>query len=156
MKYTGFCLDCQTKYSIANANDHTNHMILDMRIYKDIQHTLKLPKKVQTREFGYLIERVYNQIYDMLMIQDIVHQRNSSENIPVKIQTYYHCKLCMQELPADQSPEEYQRTQTGATKDGLQIVCVRHNLNVLDMKLGTLIPNDIEDGDPVPNDLENR
>ena len=155
MKYTGFCLDCRIEYDTEQSDDHTGHIIIPMSIYEDIQHTLQLPKKVQAIEFGYLVDRLHGEIMDYLLDEDIAHQRNSSENIPVKIQTYYHCRLCLQELPVGQSPKEYQRTQTGATKDGLQIVCVRHNLNVLDMKLGTLVPNDLEDGDLVPNDLEN-
>ena len=46
------------------------------------------------------------------------------------IGAYIHCKKCLEELPQDQSPAEFARTQTGWTKEGLQIWCNRHDLNI--------------------------
>ena len=35
------------------------------------------------------------------------------------IGAYIHCKKCLNELPEDQSPSEFARTQTGWTEKGL-------------------------------------
>lgn len=48
-----------------------------------------------------------------------------------EISMYFHCQQCISELPKDQSPREFQRIQAGWTKKGLQVWCVRHNLNIV-------------------------
>jgi hypothetical protein len=47
-----------------------------------------------------------------------------------EITGYVHCGLCLKELPDDQSPAEWCRLNVGWTKQGLQVWCVRHNVNV--------------------------
>jgi|TARA_Y100000401_G_scaffold21577_1_gene14439 hypothetical protein len=47
-----------------------------------------------------------------------------------QIGAYIHCKKCLNELPEDQSPSEFAKTQTGWTEKGLQIWCNRHDLNI--------------------------
>lgn len=44
---------------------------------------------------------------------------------------YLHCNQCLKELPPDTSPQEYSNTQTGFTKQGLQVWCNRHKCNVV-------------------------
>jgi hypothetical protein len=44
---------------------------------------------------------------------------------------YFHCGRCMDELPDDTSPQEYSRLELGWTKLGLQVWCIRHDLNVM-------------------------
>ena len=50
-----------------------------------------------------------------------------------EIEAYIHCGECLKELPQDQSPMEFARTQTGWTEKGLQIWCNRHDLNIADL-----------------------
>ena len=54
----------------------------------------------------------------------------SNEN---QIEMYHHCGMCLDEKPADQSPKDWARIQTGWTRDGIQIWCTRHNVNVMHM-----------------------
>ncbi len=48
-----------------------------------------------------------------------------------KIELYLHCGLCFDEKPADISPKDYQKIQAGWTKQGIQIWCTRHNVNII-------------------------
>ena len=52
-----------------------------------------------------------------------------------EIHTYMHCVKCLDELPAGESPKEYQWLEIGWTERGLQIWCSRHNENVLHLDL---------------------
>lgn len=48
------------------------------------------------------------------------------------IAAFWHCRLCLEELPPDESPMSYARTQTGWTSDrGVQAWCNRHDTNVV-------------------------
>lgn len=47
-----------------------------------------------------------------------------------KIHSYMHCGRCLAELPPNESAESYARLSIGATKDGIQVWCVRHNRHV--------------------------
>lgn len=53
------------------------------------------------------------------------------------IAMYLHCKKCVEEFMAGgpeidgQSPQTYSRVQAGWTKQGLQVWCFRHNLNII-------------------------
>ena len=47
------------------------------------------------------------------------------------IGSYLHCGRCLEEMPAGMSPKEYQRIQVGFTEIGLQVWCVRHDMNVV-------------------------
>ncbi|MHA2265049.1 MAG: hypothetical protein ACXAEN_21870 [Candidatus Thorarchaeota archaeon] len=51
-----------------------------------------------------------------------------SENV---IGTYFHCGLCMAELPENESPRNYARLEVGFTDCGVQVRCVRHDANVV-------------------------
>jgi hypothetical protein len=56
-----------------------------------------------------------------------------------EITAYLHCRLCLDEMTLDEvtqtdepmSPQDYQRVQVGYTRRGLQVWCVRHEVNVL-------------------------
>lgn len=54
------------------------------------------------------------------------------------IELCIHCKLCVEELKKIKgvSLEDYQRIQAGLTKKGLQIWCVRHNCNIINVDFG--------------------
>ena len=48
-----------------------------------------------------------------------------------EIKMYHHCRKCLEELPAGESPSSYQRISAGWTKRGLQIWCDRHEANIM-------------------------
>ena len=47
------------------------------------------------------------------------------------IKIYLHCKLCVEELPKDESPSTYADYAVGWTKKGIQVWCERHNANII-------------------------
>ena len=47
-----------------------------------------------------------------------------------EIGRYFHCSLCIDEKPADQSPQDWARLSIGFTPIGLQVWCNRHDCNV--------------------------
>ena len=47
-----------------------------------------------------------------------------------EIAAYIHCGKCVRDKPADVSPREYQWIQVGWTRQGLQVWCVRHDVNI--------------------------
>jgi hypothetical protein len=46
------------------------------------------------------------------------------------IEAYVHCGQCLTELPNGVSPKDWARTQAGFTRNGFQVWCTRHNVNV--------------------------
>lgn len=50
-----------------------------------------------------------------------------------EIQTYFHCAMCIEELPEGMSPQEYGLTESGWTAQGFQVWCQRHNANIIHM-----------------------
>jgi hypothetical protein len=51
--------------------------------------------------------------------------------IPNQIVGYMNCGFCQDELPDDQSPEEYSWVQAGVTSDGrVQVWCIRHQATI--------------------------
>jgi hypothetical protein len=49
-----------------------------------------------------------------------------------QIRTFFHCRKCLLEKPADVSPAEWSRTQTGYTADGsIQVWCNRHDEEIV-------------------------
>lgn len=59
-------------------------------------------------------------------------------SVPLEIQMYFHCKRCLMEKPDGISPAEWVRLNVGWTERGIQVWCVRHDLNVVHI--------DLEDG----------
>jgi len=47
-----------------------------------------------------------------------------------EIEMYFHCALCLEEKPGNESPMSWQRIQVGFTKWGVQVWCVRHDCNI--------------------------
>jgi len=58
-----------------------------------------------------------------------IHQLKIYERC--QIESFFHCKECLAELPEDESPRNYQRIQAGWTKQGLEVWCVRHELKII-------------------------
>ena len=48
-----------------------------------------------------------------------------------RIEMFFHCKECMDEIPAGESPMDYQRIQVGWTEQGLEVWCIRHDLKII-------------------------
>lgn len=51
----------------------------------------------------------------------------------LQIVRYLHCNLCLEELPAGWSPQEYGDYEIGWTIKGIQIWCKRHDCNIMHM-----------------------
>ncbi len=51
------------------------------------------------------------------------------------IKMYMHCTKCIRERPSDIAPRDWARLNVGWTEQGLQIWCVRHNINVAHIDL---------------------
>lgn len=59
------------------------------------------------------------------------------------IEMFFHCKKCINEKPKDISPRDWIRNEVGWTIKGLQVWCVRHEENIINLdfkgqKMGTL------------------
>lgn len=54
-----------------------------------------------------------------------------------EIRAYAHCVQCMREKPQNVSPAEWARLSVGATPVGVQVWCVRHNVNVAHWDFGS-------------------
>jgi len=48
-----------------------------------------------------------------------------------KINSFFHCKKCLEELPMGKSPRDFCRNEVGWTEKGIQVWCIRHEENVL-------------------------
>lgn len=49
--------------------------------------------------------------------------------------SYLHCQKCLNEKPGDVSPRDWARLSVMTTRFGIQVWCVRHNLNVDHIKV---------------------
>jgi len=69
-----------------------------------------------------------------------------------RIFMYMHCRRCLESMPAGQSAETWARLNAGWTKEGFQVWCVRHNVNVFDGHLDghklRQLPDDYEGDTP--------
>jgi hypothetical protein len=54
-------------------------------------------------------------------------------DIPIdnKIESFFHCGLCINEMPAGTSPQEFAELECGWTALGFQVWCKRHGVNVI-------------------------
>lgn len=52
-----------------------------------------------------------------------------------EIFSYMHCAECLKEKPPTEAPRTWARLEVGWTPKGLQVWCVRHNLNVVAIDL---------------------
>lgn len=48
-----------------------------------------------------------------------------------RIEQFWHCRKCIDELPEGTSPREFIHVEVGFTRAGLQVWCVRHEENVI-------------------------
>lgn len=48
-----------------------------------------------------------------------------------EIHTFFQCVACIREKPPSQSPKNFMRLNVGIGPDGLQVWCVRHDINVV-------------------------
>ena len=47
------------------------------------------------------------------------------------IKLFFHCSLCLIELPDDTSPGDWVQIEAGWTEQGFQVWCKRHDCNVI-------------------------
>lgn len=50
-----------------------------------------------------------------------------------QIEGFVHCSRCLSEIPPGTSPEQWARLSFGFTKIGVQVWCVRHDINVINI-----------------------
>jgi len=55
--------------------------------------------------------------------------------IPVtnEIKMFFHCRRCISELPDGMAPREWVRLEAGWTRQGFQVWCIRHEINIIHM-----------------------
>ena len=51
-------------------------------------------------------------------------------SIPNRISSFFHCRRCLEELPKGVAPREWLHLEIGWTEKGVQVWCVRHEMNV--------------------------
>lgn len=51
----------------------------------------------------------------------------------LEVLQYCHCSVCLQEMPAGESPKTWARLSVGWTERGLQVWCARHECNVMNI-----------------------
>jgi hypothetical protein len=49
----------------------------------------------------------------------------------LSIKAFFHCGLCLAELPDGQSAQQFSRLDVGSTEHGWQVWCRRHECNVV-------------------------
>lgn len=62
---------------------------------------------------------------------------NPDKRLPERGMMFAHCAKCLEERPADVSARDWARLSVGWTTNGIQIYCVRHELNVDDAVIKT-------------------
>jgi hypothetical protein len=48
-----------------------------------------------------------------------------------EIVAFFHCAQCLKERPEDIAPRDWAQLEAGWTKQGIQVWCKRHELNVI-------------------------
>jgi hypothetical protein len=76
-----------------------------------------------------------------------------------QLTAFFHCAQCLAACPPDMSAAEFARLAVGRTPYGLQVWCVRHNLNVyhLDLTSATrprCVTHGVETDVPFHDDLK--
>ena len=51
------------------------------------------------------------------------------------IMQYFHCKMCLDDIPENVSPQDYSHIEAGFTDIGFQVRCIRHNVNIVHLDL---------------------
>jgi hypothetical protein len=68
----------------------------------------------------------------------IVKEDKARSGVEPKIIQYFHCGKCLDELREDDfpmAPQEYSQLSVGATEEGIQIWCDRHDCEVGHIRL---------------------
>ena len=55
----------------------------------------------------------------------------TNEKVPNEIISYFHCGMCLQEIPDGVSPAVWADLEFGFTEKGLQVWCRRHDCNLI-------------------------
>lgn len=63
-----------------------------------------------------------------------MHLTGAKEKLEQGI-SYLHCAKCLEERPEGVSPAEWARLSVATTAQGIQVWCVRHDINVDNIKV---------------------
>ena len=66
-------------------------------------------------------------------VTDIRPKQKEQEGGNNKIEIFFHCALCYDELPEGMSMQEFSLNECGWTKQGFQVWCQRHDANIIHM-----------------------
>lgn len=76
------------------------------------------------------------QIDDETALQIWISKRATEPlGVDNQITAFFHCAQCMREKPDGTSPREWVRLEAGWTPKGLQVWCMRHDLNIINIDL---------------------
>ncbi len=91
-----------------------------------------MSKRRYYRELRGALERWQTKRADDIQIALSEHSRmlKSTVAATLQIKTSLYCGKCLEETPLQSTPREYARLNVGLTKQGLQIWCTRHEVNV--------------------------
>lgn len=64
--------------------------------------------------------------------EDIVGPQREISNTN-EILSHLHCALCLRSMPPGESPQSWARRDVGFTRQGIQVWCARHNVNIMHM-----------------------
>lgn len=81
---------------------------------------------------------------DKLVIVDF--DTNSARDVPNLIQMYTHCRECLREKPSGISPKDWAHIEVGMTESGIQVWCLRHDVNIALFTI--LIVGEVDDDKP--------
>lgn len=48
-----------------------------------------------------------------------------------EIQMFFHCRMCIEDIPGGTSPRDWVQLEAGWIEKGLQVWCKRHECNVI-------------------------
>ena len=48
-----------------------------------------------------------------------------------QITMFFHCAECLEEKPSGVAPRDWVKVEVGWTEQGIQVWCIRHELNVV-------------------------
>ena len=85
-------------------------------------------------------------------------QPSFSKEIPFlnHIEQFWHCGLCLEEMPDDISPREWKNIEVGWTIWGVQAWCVRHEANIMHINFeGGKFPAEM-DRKPTPLEIADK
>lgn len=129
------------------SNEFSNHGCNDFDLVKDgglsREEALTLHGEIFAEEKGMKSSTltqdwlVMNHVAGLLQKEaqseeDIVGPQREISNTN-EILSHLHCALCLRSMPPGESPQSWARRDVGFTRQGIQVWCARHNVNIMHM-----------------------